>query len=198
MRPMRGRRAVSLGELKFLDTELDDPIIAAVGTITASINLIPQGVTESERVGRKCTLRSISWRYNLNFVSAANMATTSDTVRLIVYLDKQANGATIVATDLLETDNYQAYNNLSNTGRFRILFDKYHSLHAPTAIAGPVSGETDREGSFHKQLNIPVEFSAATGAIAEIRSNNIGVLVIARVGVNVKLDSKFRIRFSDG
>jgi len=176
--------------------DLDDALISSTGTITPTINIIVQGITESNRIGRKVVLRKIGWRYNLNFVSQAVMATTSDTVRLIVYQDKQTNGATAAVTDILESASFLSFNNLSNSGRFRILLDQHHSMHAPTAIAGPVTGELDVHAGWFKDVNIPIEFSAATGAIAEIRSNNIGVLVISGVG-GTKLTSKFRLRFSD-
>ncbi len=193
----RGRTSRLNGELKFHDVDLDDALIAATGTITPTVNIIAQGVTESDRVGRKCVIRSIQWRYNLNFISIADMATTSTTVRVIMYVDKQANGATAAVTDLLESDNYQSYNNLSNSGRFLVLHDKFHVLHSPAAIAGPVTSELDRNGVFYKKCEIPIEFSSTLGVIAEIRSNNIGVLLIARVGAIVKFDSKIRLRFSD-
>lgn len=124
------------------------------------------------------------------------MATTTDTVRLIVYQDKQANGATIAVLDLLETANYQSFNNLSNSGRFRVLMDRTHTLVAASAIAGPSTGEDGMNFTFFKQLNMPIEFSAGAGVIAEICTNNIGVLAISRGG-GVLLDSKFRLRFTD-
>ncbi len=184
-------------EWKFHDVDLDDALIASTGTITPTVNIIAQGVTESTRIGRKCTLRTIAWRYNLNMVSVTNMATTSVTVRVMMYLDKQANGETATVTDILESDNYQSFNNLSNSGRFKILHDKFVTLHAPSAIAGPSSGEMDKNGTFFKNVSIPIEFSGATGAIAEIRSNNIGVLLHSRINDLVKFDSKIRFRFSD-
>ncbi len=140
-RALRGRRVSTVGELKFHDVDLDDAAIAVAGTVTASINLIAQGVTESERVGRKCTIRSIGWRWNIEYKSQAVMSSTADTVRILMYVDKQANGAGISATDLLESDDFQSFNNLSNSGRFRVLYDKTVALHQDAAIAGPVTNE---------------------------------------------------------
>ncbi len=179
--------------------DLDDAVIAVNGTITASINLIAQGVTESQRIGRKCTIEHILWRWNIQQKSQAVMSATSITVRLIVYHDKQANGAAASVTDILESDNFQSFNNLSNSGRFRILYDRVMSKQQDGSIAGPVTNEWEVNGSFFKKVSIPIEFSAATGAIGEIRSNNIGVLILggANSGSNATLDSKFRLRFSD-
>ena len=60
-----GRFAKPNGEMKFHDVDLDDAVIAAGANATASINLIAQGVTESTRVGRKCTITAINWRYRV-------------------------------------------------------------------------------------------------------------------------------------
>ncbi len=183
-------------EWKFHDVDLDDALISAAGTITPTINIIAQGVTESTRVGRKCTIRSIQWRYALNIPSQAVMANSSDIIRVIVYLDKQANGATAAVTDVLESDNFQSFYNLSNSGRFVMLLDRTHTIYAPTAIAGPVTGEQYLGRTWTKRCNLAIEYSGVNGTIGEIRSNNIGVLFLAKDGV-VLLDSKFRLRFTD-
>lgn len=195
-RAFRGRRVGPSQEWKFLDVQIDDALIAQAGTVTPSVNLIAQGVTESNRVGRKCSIRSISWRWNLQMKSQAVMSSTSDSVRLIVYIDKQANGATAAVLDILETANFQSFNNLSNSGRFRVLYDKMMNTQQNAAIAGPVTNEQDLNGTFHKALNLPIEFSGTGGTIDEIRSNNIGLLVISFGGFT-SLVSKIRIRFSD-
>lgn len=184
-------------EWKFFDVDLDDALIATGGTVTNSINLIAQGVTEKTRVGRKCVVKSIEWRWLLNLDSTANMSTSTDTCRLILYKDKQCNGATIAVLDLLETADFQSFYNLANQSRFVVLMDRSYTLKAPSAIAGPVTGEDGRNGKFRKSCNVALEFDAAVGAITELRSNNFGVLVISKGG-GILLDSKFRIRFSDG
>ncbi len=199
----RGRTAVLGGELKFHDVDLDDAAVATAGTITPTINIIPQGVEEDGRVGRKCTITHINWRYNVSLLEQDAGATprNGDTVRVIMFLDKQANGATAAVTDILESADWQSFNNLSNSGRFRTLHDKTYDLNYLTLAsdaAGVVSSaEVNIEDAFYKKCSIPIEFSAATGAITEIRSNNIGVLLISRSGAGGFV-SKIRLRFSDG
>ncbi len=191
------------GELKFHDVDLDDAAIATGGTVTPSICLIPQGVTEITRVGRKCTIRNINWRYNVSIQEqdAGADPRNGDTVRVILYLDKQANGATAAVTDILESADFQSFNNLSNSGRFRTLYDKTHTLNYLTLAsdnAGVVSSaEVTRDVMVFKKCGFPIEYSSTTGAITEIRSNNIGVLLISRTGAS-GFASKFRLRFSDG
>ena len=115
-------------------------------------------------------------------------------------MDKQCNGATAAVTDVLETAHWQSFRNLSNSGRFNIFLDKVVTLnYAGLASdgAGVVSqARVTRELDFYKTCTVPLEFDSTTGAITEIRSMNIGVLLIGS-GQNVQFDSKFRLRFSD-
>ncbi len=197
-----GRYAGREGELKFHDVDLDDAVVSGTGTVTATINIIPQGVTESQRIGRKCTLRRMGWRYSIELPEADAVATPpeSGTVRMILFIDKQANGATAAVLDLLETATIQSFRNLANSGRFTFLCDKLHNLNYHNLAsdnAGVVSAARTRfEFTFFTKLDLPIEFSSTTGAIGEIRSNNLGVLLISSATV-CRFDSSIRIRFSD-
>ncbi len=190
------------GELKFLDVDLDDGVVASAGSVIASINLIPQGATESQRVGRKCTIRAISCRYRcvLPQIDAAATPGNGDTCRFIVFQDKQCNGATATVTGILESANYKSFYNLANQGRFKILEDSliqqnFNGL-ASDGAGVVSSGMVQEDHIWKKAVTIPVEFDGATGAITEIRSNNVGVLLISTAGTT-NFNSKFRIRFSD-
>ncbi len=190
------------GELKFHDVDLDDAVVTNSGAVTASINLIAQGVTEVQRVGRKCTIKSIGWHYNYSLpeITAAGSPPPFDNLRVILFVDKQANGATAVVLDILETADFQSFRNLSNSGRFRTLMDKTFALNYRAGAGITASSDYPSitfNGTFYKNCNIPLEFSATTGAITEIRSNNIGVLLISSANVS-GFASKFRLRFSDG
>lgn len=189
------------GELKFFDVTLDDAVVASGGTITDSINKIAQGVTEVTRVGRKCTIKSIGWRYLISLpeVAAAANPPGSDTVRVIMYLDKQCNGATATVTGILEGAQFQEFNNLANKGRFRTLVDEMVDINYLSGIGITATQDYAQvriSGSFFKKCNIPIEFDAATGAITEIRSNNLGVLLISSAGL-AGFGSRIRLRFSD-
>ena len=199
----RGRRATANPpELKFHDLDIDDAVVAGGGTIAqASCNLIAQGVTESQRIGRKCSIRSINWRFNVDLpIIALGTGSANEQVRVILYLDKQCNGAAAAVTDIVESANYQTFNNLANKSRFRTLMDRVYVLN-PQAGAGDGTTNDFSEFSiadtFFKKCNIPIEFDATTGAITEIRSNNIGVLLLGKSGV-AQFESKMRLRFEDG
>ncbi len=197
-----GRFSGRGGELKFHDVDLDDAVVANTGVVTDSICLIAQGVTESTRVGRRCTIRSIYWKYRVDLPEVNNVTTpnTIDQVRVILFVDKQCNGATAATLDILETANVHSFRNLANQSRFTILLDKLVNLRWATLAADAANtfdmAEVVTEHSFYKKCNIPLEFSDVTGAITEIRSNNIGVLLQGLNGT-AGFISKFRLRFSD-
>ncbi len=194
-----GRFSGPGAELKFHDLDVDDAVVAAAGTIQTSgtLNAIAQGTTESTRIGRACTIKGINWRYQVGLPASAAKASGVDTCRLILYMDKQCNGATAAVTDILEAANYQSFNNLANSHRFKVLMDRSVKV---AAEAGGGDGTTEDyaanhvDGSFYKKCNIPLEFDSTTGAITELRSNNLGALFISSGGL-CSVDSKIRLRF---
>ncbi len=208
-RPVKRRRAMvpaaaryPSGELKFHDITLDDAIVASGAGVRDSFNKIAQGITESERVGRKCTIKSVWWKYQcaLPEFDAQGTPDNSDQVRVILYIDKQCNGATATITDLLESSTIHSFRNLANQGRFIFLMDRVHALNYKNLAsdgAGVVSGaRVAEEFSFYKKLNLPIEFNGATGAIDEIRSNNIGGALVSR-NSDAGFLSNLRLRFTD-
>ncbi len=198
-----GRRAAAGAnpELKFLDTDLSDATVSAVATFQ-NINLIAQNVTESGRVGRKCTVRSISIRGIGQLASGTVATATSAALRCRLVLDTQCNGTNITAAQLFEADTYQSFLNLANRTRFRVLWDGTFKLCSPAG--GPASTTTTTYGEdlalieYHKNGNWPLEFDNTTGAVTEIRSNNL-VFVTQAAGVdgNIITTLQCRIRFSD-
>ncbi len=188
--------------MKFHDVGLDDAVVASGGVITATVNIIAQGNTESTRNGRKCTIKAIQWRYRIGLPEILNQANpaNTDTLRVIMYLDKQCNGATAATLDLLETADFQSFRNLANTQRFDFLHDKVYSLNYTNMAADAAvqfsNSATKRSIQFYKKCNIPLEFNSNAGAIGEIRSNNIGVLLVGSDGT-CSFESKIRLRFSD-
>lgn len=195
-----GRYAGSAGESKFFDTAFTTTAISAAGVITnASLNLIPQGVTESTRIGRKSILTSVHFRGRMIHDVATSGATASDIVRFIVYIDKQCNGATAAILDILETTDIRSFRNLANSERFQILYDKQTPI---SAMSGAGNGTSDEFGAvtknllINRKLNLPLEFSSTTGAITEIRSNNLGVLAITQSGL-ILVQYNCRVRFSE-
>ncbi len=205
--PKKWVRRVDTGELKFHDLSIDDAVIAINGNIAEDSCLtIPEGNGDSDRIGRKITVTNIGWRFSMNLPATATAADTSDIIRVILYEDKQCNGATaVVATNagILAADDFESFNNLSNRKRFRILMDRNYAM---KSMAGSGRGTTDTlsygedrvTDTFFKKVNIPIEYdnSVTTGAIESMRSSNIGVLLLSSNG-HTGFNSSMRIRFLD-
>lgn len=200
---LRTRTKTTLPELKFHDQDVDDAVVAAGINVASSLLTIPEGNGEEQRVGRKIVIKKIAWRFDLELPTTATAGQTSDTVRVMLVLDKQCNGALPTATNVLKSAEWQSFNNLSNSMRFTVLYDK---LFAINCQAGSGRGSTDTlswgvttiTDSFYKECDIRVEYdnSATTGVITSIRSNNLVVLLGSRRGF-VSFSSKMRIRFND-
>lgn len=194
-----GRFFAGSPELKFLDTLLSGNIdatgeVAPGGGTSTGIVLIPQGVTESTRVGRKCTIRSILMRGTIDVASSASSAYC--TIALV--WDKQANGAYPAFTDVFATSTTYSHLNLANSGRFVILKRWHLAINQATYNdTGATFAGSRRVVKYYKKCNIPLEFSSTTGAITELKSNNLMVMWEGSGDDTVTANLNFRVRFSD-
>lgn len=192
-------------ELKFHDFPVNVNLIASSGSITATLIDINQGTGESERIGRKCTMKSMDIRFNIflpEHFEQADVGPGGDILRYIVYVDKQCNGAAAVGTDILESSALLSHRNLANSERFVFLCDKLFTLNRTnltvddSGTAAYSSTGLWKGNHIHKTMNVPIEYSGVTGAIAEIRSNNIGHLLLS-MNARMSIQSVYRFRFSD-
>ncbi len=190
-------------ELKFFDLDINDASIAIAGTIAEDSCLtIAQGDGEQERDGRKMCVKKLGWKFRINVpaIAGANIV-TGDTVRVMLYLDTQTNGAAATAALILASDDFQSFNNLEQGKRFRTLMDRTYDLNINAAAGDGAANDTAPyviSDSFYKDMNLPVTYdsSATTGAIATMRDNNIGVLLLSKTGNLAEFESKMRIRFT--
>ncbi len=216
------------GEKKFYDMELDDASLASTGNFLGKTSIGPntnsgtivdlvQGTSESQRIGRKCTITKIHARMNFEFLPGSNpnlgmSDNAHETIRFILYWDKQCNGAAASFTDLIETDVYNSYRNLANVKRFVILYDKIWAWNSTAVGAADAVDQqvgtainqvsnrviADYQINFSINVFIPIEFANTDGALTGIRSNNIGIMVWAKHGSRMKVSpSKMRLRFID-
>lgn len=163
-------------ELKFFDTTLsfnfDATAECSSDASTGGIALIPQGDTESTRDGRLAVIKSVQIRGRTFFAPAA-AADATTVCYMYLILDTQANGAYPAITDVFTSNSpTAAMLNLNNSGRFRIL-KKWVMTHTAQAGVTTAYNNTIKPFEFYKRCNIPMDWSSTTGAITEIRSNNL-------------------------
>lgn len=195
-----GRFSGPGGELKFFDTALSFSV-DATGEIpaTGQLALIPQGNAENNRIGRKCTVKSIELGGTATWVPAAS-ATGGGQVVMYLVQDTQTNGAVASVIDVFESVNLTyALRELANEERFKVLKKITMTFNAAAGVSGAYAYVT-RSWSIKKRLNIPLEFASPPAAdITDLKTNNLFLIA----GTNstsddsVVVQGNCRLRFSD-
>ena len=206
-----GRYSGKNAELKFFDTVSAPSFNDTGATFASSLCLVPQGVTENTRVGRKMVIKKIHGRYTMNSIPAVLSGASDNQLRLILIWDKQANGDAPVGADILEGNfQWNSYYNLANSSRFVTLHDWMINFQGQGAVDNEESMGEDNPKylgkqiykTFHKTCNIPIEYDGTTGDLGTIKSNNIVCFAMTRfsgaTGPDVNASIHWRIRFSDG
>ncbi len=78
--------------------------------------------------------------------------------------------------------------------------DRTHDVNHLAAGGNGTAIETvtkTKSYSFYKDCNIPIEYSGANGTIDEVRSNNLGLMVLAATGAVCKFEGVIRLRYAD-
>lgn len=206
-------------ELKWYDIETLYAITPATGfrsTIMQTFNPVPQGTGPSERIGQKIRIKSFGIRFSMWMPAGTLLSNDvqSHLARLILFVDCQNNGLGFTTPDFLHgpvtpaDPNAQCFRNLTNTGRFKVIHDqKFNLNYTGTSANGATSGVTNcaqtlLSGELYKDMDLTVEFGGPTGVLSEIKSNNIGgILVLNDLpiagtgGVSLFLNS--RVRYED-
>jgi len=211
-------RSIPCGpEKKFLDTVVaPTDMLGTAGTMTTSIGpnnaqagahflLVPQGTTEVTRIGNKICMTNFNWKGHIYLDPVAGTGTGSGgaIVRYIFFIDKQANGAQATAANLLSSTSArltESFRELDEVERFIILKDKTVALSPkmwnPTATAA--YGEVIVPFKCSWKGELPVHYSSTTGALTELRSENLSLLIFSD-GADGRCSFKGmgRVKFTD-
>ena len=206
-------------EVKWYDTsELKTTwALAANGIPSAiyidSLNRIAQGDNGNQRNGNKILVRKLTLRGTCEAYQNAD-ADFTDTVpgevyfRWMIFIDTQANGANPVLTDVFEqnptgADQFDIFNSLTETGRFKVLMDKFIRVNAANPMFNTQTHEThvqNRLTHFKKtiNLNLPIVYSDTSSNMAAVRNNNIFMVIFNGHGVeHLGINFRARLRFTD-
>jgi len=182
--------------------------------IVGSFNQIAQGDTQSTRAGNKILLDSLFIRYTCvaqqRDFAAPPTSSTNRYFRVIVYLDTQCNGSIAPIDNLLDLGAsnqmpFHAYNNVNSLGRYKILADRQVELPVPTAFYSTGGtpyhiAEVEKNGEIYlKKLNLPITYGGSSGNLADVFTNNIGMLILASGATAAEFAFGFRsrLRFYD-
>ena len=186
------------------------PVHAAVG----SLNLISQGDQGDNRNGQKIMVRSIDLRGTVEVAKHSgsdfdDLKCETHYFRWILMIDTQANGAFPNLTDVFEEnptggDQFDIYNSLRETGRYKILMDKVLRINELTPGWNTQTNRwhaASRLQYFQKHVNLdlPIQFSDQYGNLASVRNNNICMIILSGANSNTQMTYNYRsrIRFSD-
>lgn len=150
-------------EKKFYDVVqtaggLNPDQITSAGKMYSLDNAIAQGTDDLSRIGQsifpKSSFTQFSAQYNPGYTGVTG--TSTQNIRLILFIDKQPNQAAITGSNLLD-GAAQIYNpiNMVNSQRMQIIFDKRVAL----GSQGPQSVFD----TMYKSLKYKTRYSNATG-----------------------------------
>lgn len=216
----RFTRAKAAGELKFLDTSLNQAGFDA-GPVIVNDTLcnVPVGSSESERIGREIDIKSISLRLSVTSSGGPTLTTMdqADVFRLLIVQDKQPNGSVPLPQQVLTgaAGPYNMYN-LEYEKRFVILHDKTITVNSDIVAVCTAPSTTDpvvqllkgrKALSYEVEIpcNIKVMYNTTgTSGLDLIGTNNIFYLLtwdgptVTEGGPGLaEVDGVARIRYSD-
>lgn len=163
-----------------------------------SFNII-QGTGDGNRTGNFVQLDYVV----LRFLLTIPVGTPTSAYRIIIFSDRQTNGATPAVTDVIETGTggiAAGYNddNVVTVGgaRFRILRDQWFTICSGLGAADASSGTTQKAFTIKLKGPFKVHYDTTTGAIADIVSGEIFVLTAAS-GTSALVQVQAQIQFVD-
>ncbi len=198
-------------ENKFVDHELGVTTLASAwagaeldeGTALA-LSAIAQGDGESNRDGRKANLLSVHIKGFLRIISqeAVGNPVFGGIIRLILVMDKQTNGAQLNAEDVVTvtTQDINAWRNLQNSQRFRILKDQRFDMSVTNMSTFQVNdfstSQQEVPFEFHVVFKKPivVNHTGTTAVVASIADNSLHLIGISTLGIH-QISYVSRVRF---
>jgi len=183
------------GEIKFVDTSFNIGSVGTTGATLASNLVIPVGTGDQQRIGAKVNLKDFMITFALSNDDLGTGAVVSGNVRVVVVLDRQANGALPAWADVFDLASLSSFRNLDNVDRFKILKDQI--INVPIRTTNAL--HTDQTGYWKRwyfKCNLPLHYSSTTGAVTEMKSNNIAVMYIGD-NATVNFVGTVRAKYTD-
>lgn len=173
---------------RYIDHDLDGMIFSTATLANPLftvqlLNPIPQGVTQSSRIGKKVRLKSIQVR---GWIARNNDTNPpfSDVVlgALLIVYDSKPTGSMPLATDVLTSQSIKAMNNDSNANRFQMLHRELIRVDWGEYIGTTLTNFGAEHVEFYKEFNYKwCEFKAlGTGAIDDISKGAVYAIAVGQ------------------
>lgn len=212
----RGRRRQQIASLvglekKYIDYEITNTAMtgnwATYEDATADcISAVAQGDGESNRDGKNYVITSVHVKGEVYIPAAEASAAPEDDakVRVCLVLDKQTNGAQLVATTVMDgslANDWLAFRNMQYTKRFTVLGDKTLVMRPNILNEGAVNSFANggsRSHTFSFNVNFPkglkVETTSTSAVIANIMNNSLHIIAVTS-DTTATLNYHSRVRF---
>lgn len=202
-------------EKKFYDTSRAAIAIPSTGDMSSlevdpvtlnTISAPAEGNGESDRIGRQCTIHSVTVKgiVELDEVNAGGLS-QSPVVFLALVQDKQSNGAQLDSEDVFVNPfaggllSVTPFVNLQYKQRFKVLATQCITMRRDIGFAD--GANVDKEGvlipfKMFKRLNIQANFSNTAAGIASCVDNSLHVIACCTTASACTLRYNARIRFT--
>lgn len=162
---------------------------------------IDQGTTASTRIGNQIYIRKIEVMINLTPQGAAfEGLAAGHFCRLILYRNKQTNGALPSYDILFNKDLYNSLRNVPNIRRIVISRDYMHSFQRLDLEAGALPGPTVSGTSTFQWTIYPrrkIQYSSNASTVADILTNDLGIGWCGSHNACCRLDFQYQVWFND-
>jgi len=162
-----------------------------------------QGTNGSQRIGRSiklCNLRISGCIHSDPLNDSASIQPTSGmTIRIILALDKQPNGAAPTVTDYLtSTTASTAMPLVNNQYRFKTLGRIVIPLNSQAGVTTAYNNQSQNVDWYYKfKKPLEIRFNGNAGTVADVTSNNIHLIAGAADADDIiAFNATFRIRFT--
>lgn len=193
-----------------MENRFGDTVVGTTGNYVGTINNISQGTGETQRIGRKVIIRSLSLRGEVKMPNEANTVLNAasincDVVRLMIVQDKQTNGNVANLTDIFSYNfssgspvvDWRAFRTMDNINRFKILVDKTFKINNQIFTAGGGSAPLNEIAyNIYRKCYIPIEMKGSTANVADMMSNSVSIYLVSGNGL-ATWNGIARVRFSD-
>ncbi len=188
-------------EIKWRDNVIVFSGDLTAGAIAPNLVFIAEGDSKLQRIGREVTILHMELRYDVELPEShlATRPKKGDVARMIIYVDKQCNGASALITDVLLLASYLSPYNVENEDRFVILYDHSTDANYGGLTSNPLMTQFDQSAvikhyEMQMNLNIPIDYSGVAGFTSQITSNIMGMIVLTRFA-DTNISGWLRLRF---
>jgi len=151
--------------------------------VAVPLNLVTLGALNSQRIGNQIRISDINYRLKFDWTPLvfAGQA-TMPALRLMIVLDKQANGAAPAIEDVLTAGGTTAFRNMQQVTRFQVLHEDTFQFDTMIgASTAQAHGQAYKIWG-KKAMNIPILFNDTVAGvaptIANVKTNCIHMFLI--------------------